>query len=42
MSERSVHLSKEIRKESLKMVFNAKASHIGGALSMADLLAVMY
>lgn len=42
MSERSVHLSKEIRKESLKMVFNAKASHIGGALSMADLLAVLY
>ncbi len=42
MSERSVHLSKDIRKESLKMVFNAKASHIGGALSMADLLAVLY
>lgn len=42
MSDRSVKLSKEIRKESLKMVFKAKASHIGGALSMADLLAVLY
>ena len=42
MSEKSLHLSKEIRKESLKMVFKAKASHIGGALSMADLLAVLY
>ncbi|HMS34766.1 MAG TPA: transketolase [Ignavibacteria bacterium] len=42
MSERSEHLSREIRKESLKMVSAAKASHIGGALSMADLLAVLY
>lgn len=42
MSERSEHLSREIRKESLKMVSGAKASHIGGALSMADLLAVLY
>lgn len=34
--------AKEIRKLSLQMVFNAKASHIGGALSMADILAVLY
>lgn len=34
--------AKQIRVESLKMVHRAKASHIGGALSMADLLAVLY
>ena len=32
----------QIREESLMMVFRAKASHIGGSLSMADLLAVLY
>lgn len=32
----------DIRRESLRMVHRAKASHIGGALSMADLLAVLY
>ena len=32
----------EIRKLCLDMVYNAKASHIGGALSMADILAVLY
>jgi len=35
-------LACEVRKLALKMVFNAKASHIGGALSMADILAVLY
>lgn len=35
-------LAKEIRKQTLKMIYNAKASHIGGALSMADILAVLY
>jgi transketolase len=35
-------LAKNIRKLSLEMVYNAKASHIGGALSMADILAVLY
>lgn len=35
-------LAKEIRKLALQMVYNAKASHIGGALSMADILAVLY
>lgn len=34
--------AKQIRIESLKMVYSAKASHIGGALSMADILAVLY
>jgi transketolase len=34
--------AKKIRKEALKMVWRAKASHIGGALSMADILAVLY
>jgi transketolase len=36
------NLANDIRKLSLKMVYNAKASHIGGALSMADILAVLY
>ena len=35
-------LARNIRVEALKMVAGAKASHIGGALSMADLLAVLY
>ncbi len=38
----SAELAKAIRLKSLEMVYNAKASHIGGALSMADILAVMY
>ena len=38
----SLDFAKEIRKLTLKMVFNAKASHIGGAFSMADILAVLY
>ena len=32
----------QIRQHSLKMVHAARASHIGGVLSMADLLAVLY
>lgn len=35
-------LSKFIRSSSLKMVFNAKASHIGSALSISDIVAVLY
>jgi transketolase len=35
-------LAREIRTQALKMVYKAKASHIGGALSMADILAVLY
>ena len=42
MIKDSITLSKEIRKCSLRMVYQAKASHIGGALSMVDLLSVLY
>lgn len=42
MSESTIAFSKEIRKTILKLVFDAKASHVGGALSMTDLLAVLY
>ena len=35
-------LARTIRMHALKMVHGAKASHIGGCLSMADLLAVLY
>ena len=34
--------AKHLRQETLKMVHRAKASHIGGALSMADILAALY
>ena len=34
--------AKEIRSQTLDMVYKAKASHIGGAFSMADILAVLY
>lgn len=34
--------ARQVRIETLKMVYNAKASHIGGAFSMTDLLAVLY
>lgn len=36
------NLARQIRAKAIKMVVAAKASHIGGALSMADLLAVLY
>jgi transketolase len=42
METNSVELASRIRTLALKMVHDAKASHIGGALSMADLLAVLY
>ena len=35
-------LAKQIRIHALKMTSNAKASHIGSCLSMAELLAVLY
>ncbi len=35
-------LARSIRANSLRMVHRANASHIGGCLSMADLLAVLY
>lgn len=38
----TVDLAKRIRKSSLEMVHHAKASHIGSALSIADIVAVLY
>lgn len=38
----SIDLARKIRISSMKMVYKAHASHIGGALSMADILAVLY
>jgi transketolase len=38
----SIDLAKKIRKYSLEMVVRSKASHIGSALSMTDILAVLY
>jgi transketolase len=38
----SVKLAKEVRKQSLKMVVKSKASHIGSAFSMIDIIAVLY
>ena len=42
MNKSSQQLSLEIRKLALKLVYNAKASHIGGAFSMTDILSVLY
>lgn len=39
---KSTELSQNIRKLSLRMVTDAKASHIGSALSIADIIAVLY
>ena len=38
----SIDLAKQIRQVTAQMVYKASASHIGGALSMADILAVLY
>lgn len=38
----SIELAKKIRLVTAEMVYKASASHIGGALSMADILAVLY
>ncbi len=38
----STALARQIRIEAVRMVARANASHIGGALSMADLIAVLY
>lgn len=35
-------IARQIRSHSLKMVCRAKASHLGGSLSLADILAVLY
>lgn len=39
---RSEELAYEIRKNAIKMVNHARASHIGGILSCADIIAVLY
>jgi transketolase len=38
----TLELARNIRKLSIKMVHKAKASHIGSALSIADIIAVLY
>lgn len=40
--ENSEELAKNIRKICIQMVYNAQAAHIGGALSIVDILAVLY
>lgn len=40
--EKAVQLAKQIRMHALNMVHDGKASHIGSALSIADILAVLY
>lgn len=40
--EKSISYAKEIRIRTLGMIYQAKASHIGGALSMVDILSVLY
>jgi transketolase len=42
MNGEAQQFARAIRAEAIKMVVAAKASHIGGALSMADLLAILY
>ncbi len=42
MTTDSIVLANDIRKHSVRMVYRAGASHIGGALSMADILGVLY
>ncbi len=38
----TTQLARSIRKSALQMVYGAKASHIGSALSIADIVAVLY
>ena len=42
MVEETIDLARRIRVSSLQMVHRAKASHIGSALSIADIVAVLY
>jgi len=42
MKTNSLYLADRIRVEALKLVHRAKASHIGSALSIADVVAVLY
>jgi len=38
----TITLAARIRRSALQMVWSAKASHIGSALSIADIVAVLY
>ena len=38
----TITLARQVRQQAVQMVARAKASHIGGALSMTDLLAMLY
>jgi len=42
MSKDTIDLARLIRRSALNMVYRAKASHIGSALSIVDVLAVLY
>ena len=42
MTSATANLARAVREQSLKMVHRAKASHIGSALSIADIVAVLY
>ena len=42
MEMNSQHYAAQIRRHALEMVRNARASHIGSALSIADIVAVLY
>lgn len=42
MKNNSLELANDARKLAVEMVYRAHASHIGGALSMCDILAVLY
>jgi len=42
MNDKEKNLAKLVRKDCLKMVTKAKVSHIGSALSIVDILAVLY
>lgn len=42
IEQATAHLAKQIRLRSLELCFHKRASHIGGAFSIADVLAVLY
>jgi transketolase len=42
MTQSSIELASAVRRDALKMVHHARASHIGSALSIADIVAVLY
>ena len=40
--KKAINFAREVRICTLKMIYRAKASHIGGAFSMVDMLSVLY